>query len=131
MMNLKNYKPLRNLFILSAVFYALHKLVFYVFKINDKGFHYNLEILYLLFVAIASMLFIVLIIVKQKSFDNIGMAFLFGTSFQMLLCYLVLRPILQDKLQNTQIEKTNFFVTFILFLLFETLLTARLLNEKR
>jgi surface polysaccharide O-acyltransferase-like enzyme len=80
---------------------------------------------------IASVLFIVLIIVKQKSFDNIGMAFLFGTSFQMLLCYLVLRPILQDKLQNTQIEKTNFFVTFILFLLFETLLTARLLNEKR
>jgi len=130
-MNLKNYKPLRNLFILSAVFYALHKLLLYVFKINDKGFHYNLETLYLLFVAIASVLFIVLIIVKQKSFDNIGMAFLFGTSFQMLLCYLVLRPILQDKLQNTQIEKTNFFVTFVLFLLFETLLTARLLNEKR
>jgi hypothetical protein len=29
------------------------------------------------------------------------------------------------------VEKISFFITFILFLLFETLLTARLLNEKR
>ncbi|MCV9929722.1 hypothetical protein OIU83_18820 [Flavobacterium sp. LS1R49] len=131
MMNFKNYKPLLNLFILSAVVYVLHKLAFYVFKINDQGFHYNVETLYLLFFAIASVLFIVLMTVKQKSFDNVGMAFLLGTSLQMVLCYLILRPILQDKIQNTSIEKTNFFITFILFLLIETVLTIRILNEKQ
>ncbi|MNG12847.1 hypothetical protein D3C84_964840 [compost metagenome] len=59
------------------------------------------------------------------------MAFLFGTFAQMLIGYLILRPILEIKSEEVMVEKVSFFITFILFLLFETLLTARLLNEKR
>jgi hypothetical protein len=59
------------------------------------------------------------------------MLFMGGTFIQMFFLYLILRPILADKLANMAVEKINFFITFILFLLFETLLTIRLLNEKR
>lgn len=59
------------------------------------------------------------------------MAFLFGTFTQMLFAYLVLQPILKSKTGETSVEKISFFITFVLFLLFQTLLTARLLNEKR
>jgi hypothetical protein len=69
--------------------------------------------------------------ITTKNFDSIGMMFMMGTLIQMFFSYLVLRPILSDKIHNVSVEKTNFFITFILFLLFETLLTVRLLNKKR
>jgi hypothetical protein len=59
------------------------------------------------------------------------MVFLFGTFTQMLLAYLILQPILKSNSEIAAVEKVSFFITFILFLLFETLLTVRLLNEKR
>ncbi|PUU68864.1 hypothetical protein DBB36_16560, partial [Flavobacterium sp. WLB] len=68
---------------------------------------------------------------KKDKFDSIGMFFMLGTFIQMFVYYFVLRPILSDKIHNIRVEKINFFVTFILFLLFQTILTVRLLNEKR
>jgi hypothetical protein len=130
-MLLKNYKPILHLFFLSLASYIVHKGVFLVFEIQDQKFHYTIESLYLIFFAFAAVLFMVLLKFKTSHFDNIGMLFMGGTFIQMFFLYLILRPILVDKLENMRIEKINFFITFILFLLFETLLTIRLLNEKR
>lgn len=126
----KNYKPFLQLFVLAIAAYILHKATFLVLDINTKNFFYSIELLYLIFFATSALLYIILLVVKKKNFEVVGMSFLFGTFAQMLFGYLILGPILENKTQGVMIEKMNFFITFILFLLFETLLTARLLNEK-
>lgn len=78
----------------------------------------------------ASILLIILIKIKQKSFDNVGMSFLLGTMIEILFTYFLLRPILENKTVDSPVEKVSFFITFILFLLFQTILTIRLLNQK-
>lgn len=127
----KNYKTILHLFLLALLSYIIHKGVFLVFEIQDQNFHYTIESLYVIFFAFATVLFMILLKFKTSHFDNIGMLFMGGTFIQMFFLYFVLRPVLVDKFQNMAIEKMNFFITFILFLLFETLLTIRLLNEKR
>lgn len=130
-MNLQNSKPLLSLLLLAGLAYLLHKIIFYVLHINDQAFHYSIETLYLLFLGLSTIVFIVLLKVKERSFDNVGMSFLLGTSIKMVFCYLILRPLLQVSTQNNMIEKKNFFVMFILFLAIETILTIRILNEKQ
>lgn len=127
----KENKTILHLFFFALASYIVHKAVFIFFDIPNQNFHYSIELLYLIFFAFAGVFFMILLKFKTSHFDNIGMLFMGGTFIQMFFFYLVLRPILTDKLPNMAIEKINFFITFILFLLFETLLTIRLLNEKR
>lgn len=130
-MNLKNYKPLLSVLVLSASAYLLHKIVFYILKINDSAFLYSIETLYLIFLGLSVLVITVLLKVKERSFDNVGMSFLLGTSIKMIFCYLFLKPILQSSNVNISIEKKNFFIMFILFLAIETIITIRILNEKQ
>ena len=65
-MNLQNYKPFLNLLLLAGSAYILHKIVFYVFKINDEVFHYSLEMLYLIFLGMSILVFVVLLKVKER-----------------------------------------------------------------
>lgn len=130
-MFLKNYKLILHLLILAFASYVIHKGAFYVFEINDQNFYYSVEVLYLIFLFFSVLLLILTVKFKKDKFDSIGMFFMLGTFIQMFLYYFVLRPILSDKIHNIRVEKINFFVTFILFLLFQTILTIRLLNEKR
>jgi hypothetical protein len=130
-MNLKNYKPLLSLALLIIVAYILHKVIFYSFNIDDTAFHYTIEELYLLFSVLSVIVIAILLKVKEHSFDNIGMSFLLSTSVKMVVCYLILRPVLQASGQNGGIEKKNFFAMFILFLAMETILTIRILNKNQ
>ena len=129
-MLLKNYKPILYLFFFALAAYLLHKALFSVLEINTQNFYYSTAFLYLIFFTLSAFLYLILLVVKKKNFEIVGMAFLFGTASQMLLAYLILRPILVNKSDEVMVEKINFFITFILFLLFQTLLTVRLLNEK-
>jgi hypothetical protein len=115
---------------MAAVAYLLHKTVFYCFYINDYTFHYSLELLYFVFFLLSGIIFKILLVVKEKSFDNVGMSFLLATSVKMVICYLILRPLLQIPKSNNQTERMNFFILFIVFLAIETTLTIRLVNEK-
>jgi hypothetical protein len=129
-MYLKINKSFLHLIALAGVTYLLHKLVFFAFNSNDDSFHYSLEILYVLFLGLSTLVFIVLLKVKEKSFDNVGMSFLLATSVKMVFCYLILRPLLQVPGHTNKIEKINFFMIFFIFLSIETVLTIRILNEK-
>ena len=130
-MKLKNYKPLLNLASLIVVTYVLHKIIFYTFDIESTAFHYSIETLYLLFSVLSLIVLVVLLKVKEQSFDNVGMSFLLSTSIKMIVCYLFLKPVLQVTSQNNSIEKKNFFAMFILFLAIETILTIRILNKNQ
>lgn len=111
--------------------YALHRFAFFAVDLNDATFYYSLETLYAAFLVLSVMVFVVLLKVKQRSFDNVGMSFLLSTSIKMIVCYLILKPILRTATENNAIEKKNFFMMFILFLAIETVLTIRILNEKQ
>jgi len=130
-MNLKKLYPFLILLGIAVVLYAIHKMIFYGFIINQESFHYSLETLYLFFFVLSAIIFRILLIVKDKSFDNVGMSFLLATSVKMIFCYLVLRPLLQTQTPNNPIERINFFILFIVFLIIETLFTIRLVNEKQ
>src|SRR6187402_227274 len=130
-MNLKKVSPFLTLVGIAFVLYIIHKIIFYGLDINQKSFHYSLETLYLFFSTLSAIIFKVLLIVKEKSFDNVGMSFLLATSIKMVFCYLILRPILQISQSNDSTEKINFFMLFIIFLTIETLFTIRLVNEKQ
>ena len=130
-MNLINYKPLLSLALLIIVAYILHKVIFYSFNVDDTAFHYSIEELYLIFSVLSVIVFVVLLKVKEQSFDNIGMSFLLITRVKMIVCYLILRPVLQISGENSILEKRNFFAMFILFLAMETILTIRILNKNQ
>jgi hypothetical protein len=131
--NLKNYKPIFSVLSISIVLYLLHKIVFFVFekKVATDHFYYPLETVYLFFGTLSIIVVFILLIIKQKSFDNVGMLFLLITSVKMIFCYLFIMPILNVANTNYAIEKINFFVLFILFLAIETIVTIRILNNKQ
>lgn len=130
-MNLKKLSPFLTLLSIAVVLYAIHKMVFYSCNINQETFHYSLETLYLFFTVLSMIIFKVLITIKERSFDNVGMSFLLATSIKMIFCYLILRPLLQMPKANNPTERINFFILFIAFLAIETLFTIRLVNEKQ
>lgn len=130
-MNLKNYKPLLNLLLLAGIAYLIHKIIFYLLEIKEATFLYSIEMLYLLFLGMSTVVFIILLKVKQRNFDNVGMSFLLSTSVKMVFCYLILKPILRLNTHDNSLEKFNFFGIFVLFLTIETVLTIRILNKKQ
>jgi hypothetical protein len=66
--------------------------------------------------------------ISKHNFDNTGMIFMIATSVKMGVAFFLVRPILYR--EDNNIEKINFFVIFILFLLFETIIAAKFLNKK-
>ncbi|PZX95266.1 hypothetical protein DOS84_01510 [Flavobacterium aquariorum] len=130
-MNLKKTLPFLTLLGLSFLLYTIHKMVFYGFNINQETFHYSLETLYLFFFVLSAIIFKVLLTIRERSFDNVGMSFLLATSIKMVFCYLILRPLLQIPKPNDPTERINFLILFIVFLTIETLFTIRLVNEKQ
>ncbi|AWK03685.1 hypothetical protein HYN56_05375 [Flavobacterium crocinum] len=130
-MFLKKYGLILYLYIVAFISYIIHKGVFFILKIQEQNFYFSLEILYLIFLFFSTLLLIGLLLIRKNKFDSVGMLFMLGTFIQMFLYYGFLRLILSNNIQNLPVEKKNFFLTFLLFLLFQTILTARLLNEKR
>jgi len=132
-MNLKKYQPILEVFLLSVVVYLVHKLVFFSNENNPKfqNFHFPIEVVYGFFFLCSLVILLILIKVKGKNIDNVGYTFLLVTFVKMALSYVVLSPILHSGNPNVKIEKLNFFVIFALFLTIETIVTARILNNKQ
>ncbi|AOZ99092.1 hypothetical protein BIW12_06390 [Flavobacterium commune] len=129
-MILKNYKSLLFLFISVVVAYVVHQLVFYFFKIDQQTFYYSLEQLYGIFFILSFVIVFILLMIKKRNFDQLGMSFLLLTSSKLVFYYLLLKPILNRTHYDIRIEKINFFVLFVLFLTIETVLTIRILSKK-
>lgn len=132
-MDLKKYKPIYVVVAVSVLLYILHNLVVFSSDLSDAfdSFYFSLETLYLFFVACSIIILFILLRVREKNLDNVGMTFLLITSVKMIFCYLMVRPILNASNDINSIEKINFFMMFILFLAIETIVTIRILNNKQ
>ena len=132
-MNFKKFQPILEVLILSSFVYLIHKLVFFLNNDNPKlqGFNFSIETIYEFFFICSVIIVFILIKVKEKNIDNVGYTFLLVTCIKMAVSYAVLSPILHSGNPNVRIEKLNFFLIFALFLTIETIVTARILNNKQ
>ncbi|HQA73044.1 MAG: hypothetical protein R2805_00895 [Flavobacterium sp.] len=132
-MNFKTQKPVILTFILAIVFYTIHKVIFLVAfpKEEINTFVYPLELLYLFFGFSSVLIVFLLVKINQKNINNVGYTFLLVTSVKMALAYFFLQPILNSKTEFIKMDKMNFFVIFIVFLIIETSVTIKMLNKKQ
>lgn len=113
-----------------ALSYCIHLAAFTSAGIVPNTFTYPLSSLYLLFVALSAAVLLTVFQVRKRNFDFIGMSFMIATSIKIMICFIFIRPILKSISATAAIEKTNFFVMFVVFLAIETVVTIRILNDK-
>lgn len=116
---------------LVVMSYFVHQYFFESMGITMDAFSYSLLSLYLFFGIFSIILLLTVFQVRSRNFDLVGMSFLIVTSVKMMTCFLFVRPILKSISDTASIEKTNFFVMFIVFLAIETSITILILNEKQ
>lgn len=121
---------LKKLSVIALPLSFIHLLLFNLppLKGKDVNFYYSVPELYFMFFILSAIILIVVSKISENNFDNTGMVFMIATSIKMIFAYFLLRPILH--LQDNKSEKINFFIVFILFLLIETILVAKILNKK-
>jgi len=127
---INSFATLKKLIIATLLFLMVHVLLFKLpfLKNIESEFYYSIPVLYLLFFIFSSLILIVVTKISEKNFDNTGMVFMIATSIKMVAAFFLVRPILH--LEGNKIEKINFFAIFIVFLLFETIIVAKILNKK-
>ena len=127
---INSFATLKKLIIATLLFLMVHVLLFKLpfLKNIESEFYYSIPVLYLLFFIFSSLILIVVTKISEKNFDNTGMVFMIATSIKMAVAFFLVRPILH--LEDNKIEKINFFAIFIVFLLFETIIVAKILNKK-
>ena len=129
-----NWNKLRNsIFALILVMccYHLHYFVFEHFNIqlNLKALALGLFDSYILFSSFSVVILIILLFIKQKNLDLVGNVFMLITCIKAIICYLIIRPLTISKFDYS-LEKFNFLGLFLLFLIFETIATIKILNNK-
>lgn len=130
-MNLKNYAPVLYFLLFAVVLYIVHKLIFSFsgLDVETATFHYSLEYLYAFFAAMGVLIIFSLIMVFKVAPDFVGMTFLAATTINLVFSYIIARPILARTTGNVKIEKINFFVIFLVFLLLKIIITAKMLKN--
>ncbi|HLO74284.1 MAG TPA: hypothetical protein VK164_10145 [Flavobacterium sp.] len=125
-----NIEILKELIIIALPVSIIHLLLFHLPVMNgkDAGFYYSILLLYFIFFILSLVVLITVSKISEKNFDNTGMVFMIATSVKMVIAFFLARPILH--LQDNKIEKINFFAVFIIFLLIETIIVAKILNKK-
>ena len=125
-----SFATLKKLIFVALPIFIIHESLFNVNLITAKeaDFYYSIPLLYGLFFLLSAVILIIVTKISEKNFDNTGMVFMIATSIKMVVAYFLVRPILL--IEDNKIEKINFFIIFILFLLIETILVAKILNKK-
>lgn len=132
-MDWKKYASLYYLFLIALPTALLNFLILkFLFPAAIyASFHYSVFTLYLLFALASAVILLVLIKIKEKNQEQIGYVFLVVTSVKLVLCYLLLLPVLNKAVIESNSEKINFFMIFILFLAIEVFFTSKLLNNTK
>lgn len=132
-MNLKNYKPLFNVLLVSLAILVANQLFLLLLKESIKNlvFHYSITQLNCFFCISSLLIVFVLILINQKNHDNVGYVFLLLTSIKMGISFYVMQPIINSNNLNNDFEKYNFFIVFAIYLTLETIVTIRILNRKQ
>lgn len=132
-MDWKKYASLYYVFLIALPMALFNFLIlkFFLPITVYASFHYSVCTLYLLFALASAIILLILIKIKEKNQEQIGYVFLVATSIKLVLCYLLLLPVLNKGATDSNSEKINFFMIFILFLAIEVFFTSKLLNNTK
>jgi hypothetical protein len=130
---MEKFKPFLTLLFFALGAFTLHFLIFkmHTFEILQREMHHSLLELYLIFLAIATIMVLLVTKVSELNQNYIGLAFLAGTGIKMLFVYLIGRPIFAKKTVGLHPETLNYLIIFFVFLVIEVIITAQLLNKKQ
>ena len=129
-MRIQDTKYLLIIPVISVIFYFAHSVLLSYFTMNLALLHYKNSSLFITFTALSILIIGILIYIKTKNLDLVGMSFLVLTSAKMVVSYILVRPILALSPNEMSMQKINFFSIFIIFLAIETIITIRILNNK-
>ncbi len=122
------------LYVLLTIFcfYSLHKIIFCLLnlQLNKSIFNYSLEKLYAIYTFLSIVILLVLNKIKHKNIDLVGNVFMLITCIKTLICYALIRPVIINRENNHAIEKWNFLILFMIFLIIETVATIKILNAE-
>ncbi len=116
----------------TIILFAIHKFAVGYLDLTAEfsNFIFSLEHLYLCF-GIASLAIIsVLLVIKKRNFDQIGMSFMALITVKLIVFFTVFKPIISKDNTESGIERTNFIILFMVFLLWETFVSAQILKSK-
>lgn len=127
------FKTYFHLFIISIIAFIINFFLVENFIPKTELIHWNYPLvnLYSMFFVFSLVIMSLLLFVRKKNLDYVGYTYLIVTSIKMAIAYFLLRPILVTTSNDISSEKINFFIVFICFLIIETLLTIRILNNKQ
>ena len=129
---INKFNALIKVALVGIIALVFHLLIFMIpsFKELTHGFIYSIPTLYLFLGVFSLLIIFVLLLVNEKSAQQVGYAFLAATSIKMAASYAFMLPVLKDNTTDYSAEKINFFVIFLFFLAIEAFFTIRLLNKK-
>jgi hypothetical protein len=132
-MKLSLFKPLLLVLVFSMLFFCVqyYSLVYLIGENAINTFCFSLVEIYLFFTISSILIVTTLIFVRKKNLDIVGYFYLILTMVKMGIAYFFLHQINQHTNDFLSYEKKSFFVSFILFLAIETLITIRLLNKNQ
>jgi hypothetical protein len=131
-MSFKKYSPILLVIIGTIILFAIHKFAVGYLDLTAEfsNFNFSLEHLYLCF-GIASLAIVsVLLVIKKRNFDQIGMSFMALITVKLIVFFTVFKPIISKDNTESGIERTNFIILFMVFLLWETFVSAQILKSK-
>ena len=123
------YSVFFKLFGMVFLAYLVHKCCFIYFEINPQLFKCTLEVLYAAFSSFALLFTIVLKWIKTKNFDQMGMAFLWGSMLKFIVFWFYKSFFFSEE-KTILFEKDNLLILFVLFLAIETIVAISLLSKK-
>jgi hypothetical protein len=129
-MEFKKLRPVFELLIWAIPTYALHELAFFAFGIDQVTFAKPIFSAYAFFTGFSVLSFMTLVIVKEKSFDNVGMVFLIFTTAMLGTAFFIFSPILKSVEATAEFEKFNFLGIFGFFMVLDTVIAIRMLKHK-
>lgn len=126
-MVLKHFKSSFQIVCIGVLIYGIQKIVFLSLGVDTSKFKFSLEKTYGLMLLLSIIIMTVLNVVFQKNKDSVGMTFLLITSIKVVVIVVIGKT--NGLTVGNPIEKWNYFGLFVLFLFFETYLTAKRLNN--
>lgn len=118
-------------FLLLPIFFSL--LIFGFYVIAQKIFSFpdltllSLPFIFLFFGSMSLVLFTVIDVIFIKNKEVVGMSFMLITTIKTIAVGVIGKIYILS--QNIIFEKWNYFILFIIYLLFETIVIGRRLNK--
>ena len=130
---IKEYQPIFDVLLTSLVAFLVHKLAFFFLDYStiENSFQYTLFQVYSFFLICSIFIVLILIQVKKRDINNVGNGFLLLTLLKIGIAFIFANPIVSSTSKFKEMERMDFFIVFAIFLTIETVVTIRILNNKK